>query len=84
MMADSSDPRPPLAEWILECYDRLCAQMADSDDHSFSREQAVDILLEADGLALEPEDATYALTRLLERGYVYEVDGEFRITTPET
>lgn len=50
---------------------------------SVPQEQALDILCRADALALDSEDANYALTRLLKRDYFYEVDGEFRVTTPE-
>ncbi|ELZ16647.1 hypothetical protein C478_02737 [Natrinema thermotolerans DSM 11552] len=34
-------------------------------------------------LALEQRDVEHALTRLLERGYFYEVENELRITSPE-
>jgi hypothetical protein len=39
-------------------------------------------LVTTDELALEPDDADQALTRLLERGYFYEVDDELRVTAP--
>ncbi|UTF55823.1 hypothetical protein [Natronosalvus rutilus] len=81
-MYDTTDPRPPLPEWILECYTFLCEQEVDEDASSFSREQALDSLLEAQTLELEPEDVNHALTRLLERGYLYEVDDKLRVTTP--
>ncbi|MFP9193739.1 hypothetical protein ACLI4Q_19165 [Natrialbaceae archaeon A-CW1-1] len=81
-MNDTTDPRPPLPEWILECYAVLCEQEVDDDVSSFSREQIQETLLEAPTLELEPEDVNYALTRLLERGYLYEVDEKLRVTTP--
>ena len=69
-MYDSTDPRPPLSEWILECYDFLYTHEIEVDDHedvhSLPRERAVDVLLEADEFALEPADVDHALTRLLE------------------
>jgi len=34
-------------------------------------------------LELEREDAEYALTRLLDRGYFYEVDDQLRVTSSE-
>ncbi|UTF55843.1 hypothetical protein [Natronosalvus rutilus] len=87
-MNDSTDPRPPLSEWILDAYDVLCMHCLSSDDRedvpSIPREQALEILLRTDDLAFEPEDANYALTRLLERGYFYEVDDELRVTEPES
>ncbi|WP_137290391.1 hypothetical protein [Natronorubrum halophilum] len=87
-MTDITDPRPPLPEWIVDAYDLLCTHSHPSDDseevRSIPRAQALEILRTSDDLALEPEDATYVLSRLLERGYFYEVDGELRVTTPES
>ncbi|WP_222913029.1 hypothetical protein [Natrinema sp. SYSU A 869] len=86
-MNDLSDPRPPLPQWILDTYDVLCTHSLHSAEHedvqSIPREQALEVLRNTDELALEPEDATHALTRLIERGYFYEVDSELRVTTPE-
>ncbi len=86
-MNDLSDPRPPLPEWILDAYDILCTHSLNSaeqeDVQSIPREQALEVLHSTDELALEPDDATHALSRLIERGYFYEVDGELRVTTPE-
>ncbi|RQG94740.1 hypothetical protein [Natrarchaeobius oligotrophus] len=86
-MNDSTDPRLPLSEWILDAYDVLCTHSFYSDNRedaqSVPREQALEILLRTNELTLEPEDANYALSRLLERGYFYEVDDELRVTAPE-
>ncbi|WP_459988018.1 hypothetical protein [Natrinema sp. JCM 9743] len=86
-MNNLSDPRPPLPEWILDTYDVLCTHSLNStekeDVQSIPREQALEVLYNIDELALEPEDATHALTRLIERGYFYEVDGDLRVTTSE-
>jgi hypothetical protein len=86
-MNDLSDPRPSLPEWIVNAYDILCTHSHNSSEHEnvqlIPREQALEALCSTDELALEPEDVTYALTRLLERGYFYEVDGEIRVTMPE-
>lgn len=85
-MYDITDPRPSLPEWILDVHDVICTQSLDlgerEDVPSVPRKQALDILLEANELTLELEDADYALTRLLERGYLYEVNGELRVTSP--
>ncbi|MFP8890616.1 hypothetical protein ACLI4U_12675 [Natrialbaceae archaeon A-CW2] len=81
-MYETTDPRPPLPEWILECYTVLCDQDLDEDVSSFTREQILDTLLEAQAPELEPEDVDHALTRLLERGYLYTVDDELRVTNP--
>lgn len=87
-MNDLTDPRPPLPEWILDSYDLLCTHSHGSDDHedvqSISRERAFEVLLESDELSLESADADHAITRLLERGYFYEVDDELRVTMAET
>ncbi|PCR88759.1 hypothetical protein [Natrinema ejinorense] len=86
-MNDFTDPRSPLPEWILDAYDILCTHSltsADGEDvPSVPRERAFEVLCSTDELTLEPEDADYALTRLLERGYLYEVDGELRVTIPD-
>ncbi|PGF14574.1 hypothetical protein CP556_20985 [Natrinema sp. CBA1119] len=86
-MNDLSDPRPPLPEWIVDAYDVLCTHSLNSAEHedvqSIPREQALEVLCSTDELALEPEDANHALTRLLERGYFYEVGGELRVTIPD-
>lgn len=82
------DPRPPLPEWVMDAYTTLSSHTPDSDvsrqDHipTISREQAVDVLYRSDELALESADAEYAITRLIERGYLYEVDTELRVTIP--
>ena len=81
-MNETTVPRPPLPEWVLECYEVLCEQGVDDEVPSFSRELALDILLEAQTPELEPEDVDHALTRLLERGYLYTVDDELRMTNP--
>ncbi|WP_254532695.1 hypothetical protein [Natrinema gelatinilyticum] len=87
-MAGSTDPRSPLPEWILECYDRLCTE-ARRPDHGedsvplIEYDDAVDVLSSDAELALEQQDVEYALTRLLERGYFYEVGDELRVTSPE-
>ncbi|SIS20160.1 hypothetical protein [Natronorubrum thiooxidans] len=87
-MAGFSDPRPPLPEWIVKCYKQLCSHACTSDHReddlrSIEHEDAIDVLLTDSEFSLEPEDATYALTRLLERGYFYEVGDELRVTTPD-
>ncbi|MFD1565806.1 hypothetical protein ACFR99_19980 [Haloarchaeobius amylolyticus] len=87
-MAGITDPRPPLPEWILECYDRLCSQACQPDHGGdgvplIDYDDATDILTADTELALEQRDVEYALTRLLERGYFYEVENELRVKSPE-
>lgn len=88
-MALTDDPRPPLPDWVTDAYAILSTQMAESDTGSqqsripaIDRDDAVDVLCTSDELAVEPEDANYAIRRLLERGYLYQVDTELRLTTP--
>jgi len=87
-MARVTDPRPPLPEWILECYDLLCTQACRPDHREDSvplvdYDDAVDVLISDSELALEQRDVEHALTRLLERGYFYEVENELRVTSAE-
>lgn len=85
-MSNLNDPRPPLPEWILEAYDILTTHASTVEDdcntQAITRENAVDVLLTTDDLALESEDTDYVLRRLLDRGYFYEVDDELRVTEP--
>lgn len=76
---DPSERRLP--EWILIAYEVLESRIIDHDQ-GVSSEQEADRLLEetADEFALEPADAEYALQRLLDRGYLYEVDGVLFVT----
>lgn len=85
-MSLTDNPRPPLPTWITDAYEVLSARIADSSaDHdgvsAVGRERAVTILTGIEELALERVDAEHAITRLLERGYLYEVDGELRVTS---
>ncbi len=80
---------PPLPDWVTDADTILSTHMADTETGdsqcrvpTISREKAVDVLNASDELALEPEDANYAITRLLERGYFYVVDDELRVTLP--
>lgn len=85
-MSLAHDPRPPLPDWITDAYAVLSTRIADSTDDdgapSIARDRAVAILHADETLALERADAEHALERLLERGYLYEVDTELRVTTP--
>ena len=81
--------RPSLPEWITDAYAVLYDHITDSEPSecrnpvlAIDRERAVEVLLADDELALEREDAEYALTRLLDRGYFYAVDDELRVTSP--
>lgn len=88
-MSLGSDPRPPLPNWITDTYTVLLAHITDSDPRknhnlatTISRDQAIDVLCSSDE-TLEPADAKHAIKRLIERGYLYQVDTELRVTIPE-
>ncbi len=87
-MAGRTDPRPPLPDWILECYDCLRPVMCDREEEhvdvrAIERDEAVELLLTDCEEPLEPDDVTYALERLFNRGYIYQVDSELRLTVPD-
>lgn len=85
----ADDPRPPLPEWVLETYTVLTDAViqqghgeSDCQVPAIHRDNAIEILLTTDELDLDQGDIDHALTRLLERGYLYEVNKELRITSP--
>jgi hypothetical protein len=77
----SNEPRP-LPDWIQDAYEILLAQSTDRQE-GFSHERAYDLLLGHSDFPDEPTDAEYAIERLLSSGWLYEVDGNLRITDPE-
>jgi len=87
-MAGGTDSRPPLPDWVLECNDclrqYLCSQLeaADTKPQGIERTAAIELLLTTTDVVLETEDAEYAITRLLNRGYLYQVETELRLTEP--
>lgn len=88
-MSLANDSRPPLPNWVMDAYTVLSTSMTDTDTGSqhaaipaMDREQAVDVLCTVDELTLEPSDANHAIKRLIDRGYIYEVGSELRLTTP--
>lgn len=88
-MSLADDPRPPLPKWITDAYTVLATYITDSNTDGsqdqiaeINRERAVDVLCTSNKLALEPADAEHAIKRLLERGYLYQVDTDLRVTTP--
>lgn len=90
-MSLADDIRPPLPKWVTDAYTVLSAHIAESDADiddghrrvpAINRERAIDVLYASDELTFERADAEYAIKRLIERGYLYEVDAELRVTTP--
>jgi len=88
-MAGGTDSRPPLPDWILECYNylrrHLCNRLeaGDTNRQGIERTEAIELLLATTDVALEPDDVEYAIERLLNRGYFYEVESELRLTEPD-
>ena len=68
-----------LPKWIQDAYDDLAAHFEDPSAE-IPREQAREVLVTESDAIDEPADAKYALNRLLERGWLYEVDDSLRKT----
>lgn len=88
-MSLATDPRPPLPDWVLDAYEVLTDaiiqeehDMYDRQVPAIQRDEAIKVLQTDDDVSLSPRDAEHAVTRLLERGYFYEVDSELRVTAP--
>jgi hypothetical protein len=71
-----------LPDWIEDAYEILVST-AGGKEAELSRDQAHDLLLDHDAFTSEPADADYAIERLLDSGWLYEVDGSLRITYPD-
>ena len=74
----SNEPRQ-LPEWLENAYEILLTE-SNSCQGDISRDQAHGLLLAHAEFSDEPADAEYAIERLLSTGWLYEVDGELRIT----
>ena len=68
-----------LPAWIQDAYDDLAPHFEDSSDQ-IPREQAREVLVTESDTVDESADADYALDRLLDRGWLYEVDDSLRKT----
>jgi len=71
--------QPSLPAWIQTAYEAL-AEAYTSDTDELSRAAAQEVLLAEAEHIEDNGDATYALDRLLDRGWLYEVDGQLRKT----
>ena len=80
--AMNRNDRPPLPPWINDAYERLAAEIRHRDG-GLTTDRAREHL-QTEGLIDGREDARYALTRLLNRGYLYQVDDELFVTEPES
>ena len=73
------DERPPLPEWVLDAYSQL-AERIRSRDGGLPIEEAKALLITED---TDQADVDYAFQRLLDRGYLYQVEGELFVTLPD-
>jgi hypothetical protein len=71
--------RPRLPDWIKDAYDTLECEFA-SGTRDITHTEAQKILLSEEGHIEEDADAVYAIDRLLDRGWLYEVSGQLRKT----
>ena len=74
----SNDPRR-LPEWLENAYGILLTE-SNTRHGGFSHDRAHGLLLSHTEFSDEPADAEFAIERLLSTGWLYEVDGELRIT----
>lgn len=87
-MAGSTNRRPPLPDWIGECFDclrkRLCKLESSTDGESgLEYDDAITLLITNCPAEVESEDAEHALDRLLDHGYLYQVGSALRLTIPD-
>jgi hypothetical protein len=68
-----------LPDWIKDAYEILVSELEESDS-GLSQAEAQNRLLAHDAFPTEPADAEYAIERLLDSGWLYEVDATLRVT----
>jgi|APHM01.1.fsa_nt_gi hypothetical protein len=78
----SNEPRT-LPDWIEQGYQILSAEIIDSSREGIPRDRAREQLLAHGEFPNDPADAEYAIDRLLNSKWLYEVDGSLRITDPD-
>jgi hypothetical protein len=71
-----------LPEWIEDAYEILAPEIEGSEG-GFSQAEAQNRLLDHDAFPSEPADAEYAIERLLDSGWLYEVDESLCVTDSE-
>lgn len=71
-----------LPDWIEETYEILEPYIRQRE-RGLSLDEAHEILADQDQFSSNGTDAKYAIERLLESGWLYEVDGDLRITDPD-
>jgi hypothetical protein len=68
-----------LPDWVEDAYGHLKVQIRDRED-GIPRDDAVTMLVNDDDLALEVSESKFAVEQLLDRGYLYEVEGVLFVT----
>jgi len=68
-----------LPDWVKDAYDYLAPRILESDG-GIARDDAVTFLASHDGLTLEVSESRFAIEQLLDRGYLYEVEGVLFVT----
>jgi len=71
--------KPRLPDWIREAYETLESEYTTEIDE-LAHTDAKKRLLAEDGNIKEEADAEYAIDRLLDRGWLYEVNDQLRKT----
>ena len=71
--------QPSLPDWVQNAYTTL-ETAYDTDTDELQRESAHGFLLDEADHIEDDGDAAYVLDRLLDRGWLYEVDGQLRKT----
>jgi len=77
-----NDESRSLPDWIEDGYEILVAEIQESDG-GLSQAEAQNRLLDHDAFPDESADAEYAIERLLDSGWLYEVDTSLRVTDSE-
>ena len=79
----SNEPRS-LPDWIERGYEILSTEITEGGhEEGLSRDHARADLVAHEDFPDNPDDAEYAIDQLLNSGWLYEVAGKLRVTTPE-
>jgi hypothetical protein len=78
----SNEP-PSLPNWIEQAYEILAVEITEGSTEGLSRERAYEVLLAHEHFPDNSPDAEYAIDRLLNSGWIYEVNDHLRITDTE-
>lgn len=69
-------------DWIEDAYESLHGEIAEKQD-GIPRDRAIEFLVNDDSFHSDDADADYAIRRLLNSGWLYEVNDEIRVTEPD-